>query len=247
MAGVDPGRRKSVSVAITTWAALLIITLTRQPLATRHCSRRSPYWAPEAPVKARLITGELSATTLLQFGDQFAVNTTEATVTHDHNVAGFRQLVHGPGNQGVNRLFHGMVVQLAVLGTPAVHQFRQPAHLAQVTPEYPVCRGGTGNQGLLMHALLHGVGPGLDNGKDGLITHLVAQAFQGQGNGRGVMGKVVIHPHTTHLTHQLHAPLYTGEPAQGSHGMVRRYAHMRSEEHTSELQSRPHLVCRLLL
>src|SRR5690554_7582686 len=25
------------------------------------------------------------------------------------------------------------------------------------------------------------------------------------------------------------------------------YAHQRSEEHTSELQSRPHLVCRLLL
>src|SRR3989442_3680278 len=25
------------------------------------------------------------------------------------------------------------------------------------------------------------------------------------------------------------------------------YAHRRSEEHTSELQSRPHLVCRLLL
>src|SRR3989442_2763868 len=27
----------------------------------------------------------------------------------------------------------------------------------------------------------------------------------------------------------------------------RRVAHVRSEEHTSELQSRPHLVCRLLL
>src|SRR5690554_7737423 len=27
----------------------------------------------------------------------------------------------------------------------------------------------------------------------------------------------------------------------------RRLAHERSEEHTSELQSRPHLVCRLLL
>src|SRR5436305_11444224 len=28
---------------------------------------------------------------------------------------------------------------------------------------------------------------------------------------------------------------------------MRRYAVVRSEEHTSELQSRPHLVCRLLL
>src|SRR5690554_7018894 len=185
MAGVEPGRRKSVSVAITTWAALLIITFTRQPLATRHCSRRSPYWAPDAPVKARLITGDVSATTLLQFGDQFAVDAAKAAVTHDHNVAGFRQLIHGPGNQGIDRLFHTVVVQLAVLGTPAVHQFRQPVHLAQVTPENPVCCRGTGNQGLLVYTLFHGVGAGLNNG--------------------------------------------------------------RSEEHTSELQSRPHLVCRLLL
>src|SRR5690554_3398043 len=106
MAGVEPRRRKSVSVAITTWPALLIITFTRQPLATRHCSRRSPYWAPDAPVKARLITGDVSATTLLQFGDQFPVNTTEATVTHDPNVAGFRQVIHGPGYPGIDRLFH---------------------------------------------------------------------------------------------------------------------------------------------
>src|SRR3989442_14798651 len=30
-------------------------------------------------------------------------------------------------------------------------------------------------------------------------------------------------------------------------GSKRKYLHIRSEEHTSELQSRPHLVCRLLL
>src|SRR5690554_6962726 len=29
--------------------------------------------------------------------------------------------------------------------------------------------------------------------------------------------------------------------------VARKYASIRSEEHTSELQSRPHLVCRLLL
>src|SRR3989449_7798632 len=33
----------------------------------------------------------------------------------------------------------------------------------------------------------------------------------------------------------------------GSHGHVHRLASPRSEEHTSELQSRLHLVCRLLL
>src|SRR2546429_2852122 len=31
------------------------------------------------------------------------------------------------------------------------------------------------------------------------------------------------------------------------HGTEQRHAHVRSEEHTSELQSRLHLVCRLLL
>src|SRR3989442_9963029 len=31
------------------------------------------------------------------------------------------------------------------------------------------------------------------------------------------------------------------------YGVVERAAQKRSEEHTSELQSRPHLVCRLLL
>src|SRR5436305_2266826 len=45
------------------------------------------------------------------------------------------------------------------------------------------------------------------------------------------------------------------EPMHHSIGIVHRHAgidsdavvHRRSEEHTSELQSRPHLVCRLLL
>src|SRR3989442_6071464 len=32
-----------------------------------------------------------------------------------------------------------------------------------------------------------------------------------------------------------------------SENSLRLYSHCRSEEHTSELQSRPHLVCRLLL
>src|SRR6266699_2383979 len=36
-------------------------------------------------------------------------------------------------------------------------------------------------------------------------------------------------------------------PRVAHHGDVRRRRRPRSEEHTSELQSRPHLVCRLLL
>src|SRR5256884_2643422 len=38
----------------------------------------------------------------------------------------------------------------------------------------------------------------------------------------------------------------TGEPLDRL-GRLQRAEHARSEEHTSELQSRPHLVCRLLL
>src|SRR5690554_7750985 len=34
---------------------------------------------------------------------------------------------------------------------------------------------------------------------------------------------------------------------ESSQGPPRKYYALRSEEHTSELQSRPHLVCRLLL
>src|SRR5690554_7351022 len=34
---------------------------------------------------------------------------------------------------------------------------------------------------------------------------------------------------------------------QGGHNEYFKYMYDRSEEHTSELQSRPHLVCRLLL
>src|SRR3989442_15414917 len=36
-------------------------------------------------------------------------------------------------------------------------------------------------------------------------------------------------------------------PHAGCHGRGEHLAQQRSEEHTSELQSRPHLVCRLLL
>src|SRR5258708_14751419 len=41
-----------------------------------------------------------------------------------------------------------------------------------------------------------------------------------------------------------HAP---DGPRIGGHGCAARQAHERSEEHTSELQSPDHLVCRLLL
>src|SRR6266498_5008526 len=51
---------------------------------------------------------------------------------------------------------------------------------------------------------------------------------------------------------QLEEDLVEAGPAQGKLGqayarVVQPAHHGRSEEHTSELQSRPHLVCRLLL
>src|SRR3989442_3798478 len=42
-------------------------------------------------------------------------------------------------------------------------------------------------------------------------------------------------------------PFASAPPALPDHGRVRYRRDGRSEEHTSELQSRPHLVCRLLL
>src|SRR5215813_15051719 len=47
----------------------------------------------------------------------------------------------------------------------------------------------------------------------------------------------------------LHGPLNTPERETGVRALISRVAEtiQRSEEHTSELQSRPHLVCRLLL
>src|SRR3989442_5432832 len=55
-----------------------------------------------------------------------------------------------------------------------------------------------------------------------------------------------------HACSHMHTPAHVHMPAL-THAHTRSYAyacsHMltRSEEHTSELQSRPHLVCRLLL
>src|SRR3712207_8062727 len=40
---------------------------------------------------------------------------------------------------------------------------------------------------------------------------------------------------------------WTGQPADGTYTIVARATDTRSEEHTSELQSRQYLVCRLLL
>src|SRR5436305_5204946 len=44
-----------------------------------------------------------------------------------------------------------------------------------------------------------------------------------------------------------HGVARRGADDPGARGLPRRVARVRSEEHTSELQSRPHLVCRLLL
>ncbi len=54
------GSSSSVSVAITRWAALEIITQARCSAATSASIRRRPYWAPEAPVRAT-VTGSRSA------------------------------------------------------------------------------------------------------------------------------------------------------------------------------------------
>src|SRR2546422_6290627 len=51
----------------------------------------------------------------------------------------------------------------------------------------------------------------------------------------------------TFLTHLTHAAPHAELAAQLPAGIAPAYDGLRSEEHTSELQSRLHLVCRLLL
>src|SRR5690625_6148396 len=51
----------------------------------------------------------------------------------------------------------------------------------------------------------------------------------------------------THVAKRRLRALILGIPNVGKSTLINRLAHKRSEEHTSELQSRGHLVCRLLL
>ena len=51
---VAEGTLRSVSVANTTCAAEEIISDTSHCAIKRHWSKRKPYWAPEAPVMARV-------------------------------------------------------------------------------------------------------------------------------------------------------------------------------------------------
>src|SRR5690625_6831267 len=50
-----------------------------------------------------------------------------------------------------------------------------------------------------------------------------------------------------HLTEKIFSKMTTWQVAQMARHPQRPYTQDRSEEHTSELQSRGHLVCRLLL
>src|SRR5215208_7425055 len=54
-------------------------------------------------------------------------------------------------------------------------------------------------------------------------------------------------PYTTLFRSSLEHALVLGERVRVARGRSREHDERRSEEHTSELQSRGHLVCRLLL
>src|SRR5207253_10360118 len=65
----------------------------------------------------------------------------------------------------------------------------------------------------------------------------VAPPVRRQGIGRQLLGDILArHPGSFFL-----------EVRESNHAALGFYEHLRSEEHTSELQSRGHLVCRLLL
>src|SRR5205809_5241518 len=58
--------------------------------------------------------------------------------------------------------------------------------------------------------------------------------------------RATLFPYTT-LFRSHHSRHYKGSRARGGRADTSRERSLRSEEHTSELQSRLHLVCRLLL
>src|SRR5690349_22872032 len=64
---------------------------------------------------------------------------------------------------------------------------------------------------------------------------------------RGDTGHATTNPVVLSLPHVGPAGGTPRRPGERGHHPVRRQAHARSEEHTSELQSRRDLVCRLLL
>src|SRR3712207_8006079 len=69
----------------------------------------------------------------------------------------------------------------------------------------------------------------------------------GQQRVRGEQARPDVDDHRNPETGQLRGPDRAGEPGDGEVRRVHLQHERRSEEHTSELQSRQYLVCRLLL
>src|SRR3712207_8924356 len=80
--------------------------------------------------------------------------------------------------------------------------------------------------------------------------------FRSRGHAHALQRFAVILDHSTSLTHgcffrrptrKIMIPLKRGTPRSRPLGSISLQPAVRSEEHTSELQSRQYLVCRLLL
>src|SRR5699024_720016 len=100
VAPVPAGKRKGVSVPITTRAALDTKTNTSFSAANSNSSRRKPYKEPEAPVIAnvtRLTSVRIKALLLRQSSHDLAVHPAKTTIAHDHQMSARRQR-HRSGN-----------------------------------------------------------------------------------------------------------------------------------------------------
>ena len=158
--------------------------------------------------------------TLSQRRQQFFVHAAEAAVTHDDHI-------EGPGlgrhrrHQGVQVGFHPR--RHRRLGD---HRVQRPFQPRRLIPDYLIRVPGTGRQGLPVAAQAHGVGTGLDHRQHLFVADPAAQAVQGGGDGRGVVGEVVVDAHAVHFAAQLHAALHALEAAQGGGTVFQGDAHM---------------------
>src|SRR5690606_4733203 len=188
------GSTTSVSVAVACWAELEIRKCTSRSSCTRQSSRRRPYWAPEAPVIARVMRGEagmvpsslliLRATVsvgsllLRQRLGQLAVQAAEAAVAHDHHLGAGRHEGSGARDDGLQRIAdHCRHRAGSGRGTQV------PAQVRRRVPDHLVGLGHRLRQTVAVRAQFHGIGARLDDGHDRRIADILAQAVQGGGDG----------------------------------------------------------------
>src|SRR5690554_7116324 len=222
------GSCSSVSVATTSCAAWEIRKSTSTSARTRHSSRRSAYWAPEAPVTAR-VTRRGSAMAMLQRLLKLLVDTTEAAVAHDHHPgAGLRLGCHLLDDR--IDVGHHLRRYRAVTH----HRIQRPVQSRRLVPDHLAGVLDAARQRRHVTAQTHGVGARLDDRQQPLVADTGAQPRQGGGDGGGMVGEIVIQGDAPGVGNLLHAPLGTGKTRQRRYALLRRHAHMTRRRQRTE-------------